>query len=87
MRLLIDNGVLASEMETAALFMQTQLYRHQLMQTGSGPAHKVISGAILGIGAMPPDIFMTEEQEKPLTENMIKLALTTIKLLAADEIV
>jgi uridine phosphorylase len=85
MELLIDNGVLASEMETSALFIQCQLYHHTLRMIGDGPTHKVLSGAILGIGAVPPDLFMTEEQEKPLTENTVKLALATIKLLAASE--
>ena len=85
MELLIANGVLASEMETAALFIQSQLYHHQLMQKGSGPDFKVIWGAILGIGAVPPDEYMTEAQEKPLTDNIIKLALSTIKILAASE--
>jgi uridine phosphorylase len=85
MQLLIDYGVLASEMETAALFIQSQLYHHQLSSRGSGPDCKVLSGAILGIGALPPDIFMTPEQESDLTSNIINLALTTIKLLAASE--
>ena len=85
MQLLIDQGVLASEMETAALFIQSQLYHHQLSQRGSGPDYKVLAGAILGIGAVPPDIFMTAEQEKSLTAAIIELAMTTIKTLAASE--
>ena len=85
MHLLIDNGVLASEMETSALFIQTQLYHHQMKQQGQGPAFKVLSGAILGIGAIPPNIFMTTEQEEQLTKDIIKLALNTIKTLAASE--
>lgn len=85
MQLLIDNGVLASEMETAALFIQCQLYHHTLRKIGNGPIHKVLSGAILGIGAVPTDIFMTNEQEAELTASTVNLALTTIKILAASE--
>jgi uridine phosphorylase len=84
-QLLIDIGVLASEMETAALFIQTQLYRHQLRQFGGGPEHKVFSGAILGIGAIPPEIFMTSDEEHILTADIIRLAVETIKTLAATE--
>ncbi len=64
MDLLVDNGVLASEMETAALFIQSQLYHHQMKQKGHGPAFHVYSGALLGIGALPPDLFMTAEEEE-----------------------
>lgn len=85
MQLLIDHGVLASEMETAALFIQSQLYHHQLSQKGTGADFKVLAGAILGIGAIPPDLFMTADQEKTLTTSIIDLALTTIKGLAASE--
>ena len=85
MQMLIDNGVLASDMETASLFIQAQLYHHQMMQKGSGPDFKVLAGAILGIGAVPPDVYMTPDQEKSLTFNLIDLALNTIKVLAASE--
>jgi uridine phosphorylase len=85
MQLLIDNGVLASEMETAGLFIMCQLYNHQLMQQGKGKAFRVLSGAILGIGAIPPDVFMTKEQEQLLTEDTIALGLATVKTLAASE--
>jgi uridine phosphorylase len=85
MQLLVDNGVLASEMETASLFIQSQLYHHQLQQQGQGPAFQVLSGAILGIGAIPPHMFMTSEQELALTGDIIKLAIQTIKTLAASE--
>lgn len=85
MQLLIDHGVLASEMETAALFIQSQLYHHQMMQLGVGPDFKVLCGAILGIAALPPDLFILPEQEKILTTNIIDLALHTIKILATSE--
>ncbi len=85
MQLLIDNGVLASEMETSALFIQSQLYKHRLRQLGEGPCYKVYSGAVLGIGAIPPHLFMTADEEQRLTEDIIKLALETIKILANSE--
>lgn len=85
MQLLIDNGVLASEMETSALFIQTQLYKHRLRQLGEGPAYKVYSGAVLGIGAIPPHLFMNSDEEAQLTNDIISLALEAVKLLAADE--
>ena len=83
MQLLIDNGVLATEMETATLFIQSQLYRHRLRQLGKGAAHKVFCGAILGIAAIPPNTFMTHEEDEQLTADIIHLALETIKNLAA----
>lgn len=85
MQLLIDYGVLASEMETATMFIQSQLYHHQLQQQGHGPHYKVLCGALLGIGAVPPESFMTAEQEKSMTLNMVDLALNSIKILAANE--
>lgn len=87
MQLLIDNGVLASEMETAALFIQSQLYKHRLRQLGEGPTYRVYSGAVLGIGAIPPDLFMNSEEEQRLTEDIIKLAIQTIKVLADSELI
>lgn len=86
MQLLIDNGVLATEMETAALFIQTQLYHHQMKQKGHGPAFAVFSGALLGIGAIPPEQFMSEDEEARLTDDMIKVTLEAIKLLAATDL-
>lgn len=85
MNLLIGSDVLASEMETATLFIQSQIYHHTLNEIGSGSAFKVLAGAILGIGAIPPDIFMTSEQETKVTEQMIKLAIESVKVLAASE--
>jgi len=80
--LLTECDVLASEMETAALFIQSQIYNHQLMQQGTGPAFRVLSGAILGILAIPPDLFITKEEEKATTEKLLQLAFESIKSLA-----
>lgn len=86
MNMLIDYGVLASEMETSALFIQSQFYNHQLQTKGNGPEHKVLCGAILGIGAVPPTEFMSPEQSAPLTQSIIKLAVETIKVLSSHEL-
>lgn len=83
--LLTQCGVLASEMETSALFIQSQLYNYQLMQHGVGPQHRVLCGAILGIIGIPPDQFATSDEEDTTVNNLIELALESIKILAASE--
>ena len=81
--LLSQFGVLGSEMETAILFIQSQLYNHQLMQQGEGPQHRVLSGAILGvIGQMEET---TEAHDA--VNHAIDLALETVKILASQEVV
>lgn len=83
--LLTQCGVLASEMETSALFIQSQLYNYQLMQEGVGPQHRVLCGAILGVVGIPPDQFSTSDEENATVNNLIELALETVKTLADDE--
>lgn len=83
--LLKQCGVLATEMETSALFIQSQLYNYQLMQEGKGAHCHVLSGAILGIIAIPPDDFVTSDEESVTVKNLIQLALETVKTLSADE--
>lgn len=78
-------GVLASEMETASLFIQSQLYNHQLMEKND--RHRVLAGAILAIIAAPPYDFSKEtEKAEAAVENSVLLALETIKTLALREI-
>jgi len=80
-------GILASEMEVAALFIQSQFYHYQLMQQGQGPAFRVLCGAILGIMSTIGDqqfVFLPEE-ERVMKKNMIELAIESVKLLAASE--
>lgn len=84
--LLTKCGVLASEMETAALFIQSQLYHHQLQQLGSSRENSVLAGALLGILAIPPDKFASEKENATLSENLIALALESIKNLANTEL-
>lgn len=83
--LLTQCGVLATEMETSALFIQSQLYNYQLMQEGKGPQYHVLSGAILGIIAVLPDQFSSSDEESTTVKNLIEIALETIKTLSATE--
>lgn len=77
--LLTRSGVLASEMETAALLIQSQLYNYQLSRLGNGPAHQVIAGALLGVVSVPPESFPSVSEQQTLITNLIQLALQTIK--------
>jgi uridine phosphorylase len=77
--LLTRSGVLATEMETAALFVQAQLYNYQLMLRGTGPQYRVLVGAILGIVAVPPHDFASAEKEVTTIKDSIELAMETIK--------
>lgn len=83
--LLTQSGVLATEMETATLFIQSQLYNHQLKQQGKGPNYSVLAGALLGIIGIPPDQIATPAQSQETTDNLINLALETIKMLSTNE--
>lgn len=80
--LLKQCGVLATEMETATLFIQSQLYHQQLQQQGFGDQYEILSGAILGILAIPPDYDATSDLEANTIEAIIYLGLETVKLLA-----
>lgn len=85
LKLLTDLGVLASEMETAALFVQSQLYNYQLIQQGMTPNNRVLAGAILGIIATPHQGFQDTPHVKNAVINSIQLAIETIKTLAMQE--
>jgi uridine phosphorylase len=78
-------GILASEMETATLFIQSQLYNHQLNLTGKGSAHQVKTGAILGIISVPAKDHFEPAQEKTTDAQLIQLALETIRTLFNSE--
>lgn len=80
MHLLSQYGVLATEMETAALFIQSQFYNYQLMQKGTGPQYRVLCGALLGVISTTDHIASLEE-ENITTDRLILLALETIKML------
>lgn len=81
--LLTKCGVLATEMETSALFIQSQLFNYQLMQKGIGSKFRVLCGAILGIVGIPPNQFAPEQQETALINNLIALALQAIQFLSS----
>lgn len=84
--LLTPCGVLATEMETAALFIQSQLYNQQLRHHGQSPAHRVLASAILGIIAVPPHLFAPPEVSNIITHSLIHLALESVKNLASSEL-
>ena len=82
---LAESGVLATEMETATLFIQSQLYNYQLMQQGEGHAFHVRAGALLAIiGAAGH--FEESTDALHAIENSIQIAIETVKILATQEI-
>lgn len=83
--LLTQCGVLATEMETAALFIQSQFYNYQLMQQGQGPEYRVLSGAILGILTVSHDQFATSVEENATIKNLVDIGLETIRALYVSE--
>ncbi len=86
MDLLAQSGVLATEMETATLFIQSQLYNYQLMQEGTEPQHRVLAGAILAvIGTI--DHLEISQAATDAINNAISLALETVKILAVQELI
>ena len=86
MDLLSECGVLASEMETAALFIQSQLYDFELRQLdGRSPEHRVMAGAILAIIAVPPHHIKASELATTAIHNAISLALEAVRTMAANE--
>lgn len=84
---LANYGVLATEMETAALFTQSQYYNHLLRSQGDGPAHRVLAGAILGIISIPPDEFCDETTQHGIAKDLIDLAIASTLRLAINELI
>ena len=85
LKLLSDYGVLASEMETAALFIQSQFYNHQLRLQGSGPEYRVLAGAVLAILCIPPHEFYSPDQAADVIKDSIELAIEATRTLAIAE--
>ena len=83
--LLADYGVLATEMETAALFIQSQYYNH-LLSTDNKAPHRVLSGAILAIIATPEKFELSPDVVAATTQDSIQLALEAVKTLAIQEL-
>jgi uridine phosphorylase len=84
--LLSQAGVLASEMETSTLFIQAQIYNHELQLKDSSPSSQVMAGAILGIVATPEDGFDTTGKVPTVIQQTIDLGLETVKILALQEL-
>lgn len=85
LQLLSDYGILASEMETAALFIQSQFYHHQLRRQGSGSNYRVLAGAVLAIISIPPHEFQTPAGTASTIRHTIELAIESTRTLAATE--
>lgn len=83
---LSQSGVLATEMETAALFIQSQLYNYQLMQEGDFPQHRVLAGAVLAIIGTTDRLEETPEKTAAVIHDSVELALETVKVLASQEL-
>lgn len=86
LRLLTRAGVLASEMETAALFIQSQIYNHDLMQRGNDPQHKVLAGAVLTVVSENEGQLTRTDNVEEAIKNGIQLAIESIKTLASQEL-
>jgi uridine phosphorylase len=85
LQLLNKYGVLASEMETAALFVQSRLYDHELQQKGSGPEFKVFASAILSVMGSPLEKKKASVDAEAVQSNLIQLALQSVVRLAESE--
>jgi uridine phosphorylase len=85
--LLSRTGVLATEMESSALFIQSQIYNHQLLQKGNSPHHRVLAGAILAIVATPENHFDRSNKPEQAIQQGIQLALETVRTLASQEFI
>lgn len=80
-KLLTELGVLASEMETATLFVQSQVYQQQLHKHGMDAPHQVLVGAILAVvGA-----FEHSDKVDAAIQHSIEIALESVKILAKQE--
>ncbi len=84
MDLLSHYGVLASEMETSALFIQSQLYNYEIHKFGNTPQYRVLTGAILAI-ISSGEHFSHDKSVEDAMASSITLGLETIKTLAGEE--
>ena len=85
LKLMTASGILASEMETAALFIQSQIYNYQLSLQGHDSHHRVLAGAILAIVSTPKKSAPGTTKNNKTIENGVQLALETVKTLAVQE--
>ncbi len=83
--LLAHAGVLATEMETSTLFVQSHIYNHKLRSNSASPQDCVLAGAILGIVSVMHG-FNHSEKATEVIETTIQLGLETMKTLATQEV-
>ncbi len=85
-QLLARMGILATEMESATLFIQSQYYNHLISQQGHTPQNRVMAGAIVAIIASIESNF--EMTPSPaIINSTIELALESVKTLAMQELI
>lgn len=77
-------GVLASEMETSTLFIQSQYYNQEVSQRS--PDARVITGAVLGVVAARDVFYADKTLIQETQQNTIKLAIEAVKTLAQQEL-
>ncbi len=83
--LLVLNGILATEMETATLFIQSQVYNHELMLQNQKADYRVLAGAILGIISADDKFDHTSNADAAM-KSAVELAIETVKTLAVQEL-
>lgn len=82
---LSQSGVLATEMETATLFIQSQIYNYQLVQHSESPQNHVLAGALLSIIGTT-DHFEDTPATAVAIQNSIELGIEAVKILASQEL-
>lgn len=85
LHLLSRFGVLASEMETATLFIQTHYHNHLLQIQNGNTNSYLLAGAILGVISVAPDHFADNDQVHNTTDRLIELALQTVRELSRED--
>jgi len=83
--LLHQAGVLASEMETATLFIQSQIYNHQLQLKNEASSSRVLAGALLGV-VSSAEVGFDAAQAPAVVQEIIELGLEAVKILALQEL-
>lgn len=86
LKILSESGILATEMETATLFIQSQLYNYQLMKKAKDPQHHVLAGAILTVIGTSEDRLEETPMSLKAKAKAINLAIESIKILANQEV-
>lgn len=85
LNLLNRAGVLASEMETSTLLIQSLLYNHELSLKGEGPAFRVYAGSILTAVTLSVGDEEMEISPDQAENDLIDLGIEAVKCLADME--